>query len=295
MGLKDLRLKLKATRLRRFLIGNGGSKERKSDNGEVRPPWMMRVSHGYRVVEDRSWTWGGTPSRSVTKFDSVVVQREQIEQCELWLFGVFEEGISDGVLDYMKTNFFNKKLKELNLWKRSKEAMRRAHLSARAQMRDRQKPAAGAAGAEAQKPGSASAIVINGEKLVTANMGEYRAIVCRDGKAYQISRKQQHSTRKHWSRKLIPGALRMPKVCVSGGGTRNSKSSELVVGSERIDSETEFVILASTGIWEVMKNQEAVNLISHIEDPQEAAECLANEALTRMSKTTISCLIIRFD
>lgn len=46
---------------------------------------------------------------------------------------------------------------------------------------------------------------------------------------------------------------------------------------------------------QVMKNQEAVNLIRHIEDPQEAAECLAKEALTRMSKSTISCLIIRFD
>lgn len=43
----------------------------------------------------------------------------------------------------------------------------------------------------------------------------------------------------------------MPQVCVSSGGTRNSKSSELVVGSEGIDSETEFLILASTGVWEV--------------------------------------------
>lgn len=83
--------------------------------------------------------------------------------------------------------------------------MRRAHLSARAKMRERQKPEAGAAGAEAEKPGSASAIVINGEKLVTANMGEYRAIVCRDGKAYQISRK-------HWSQKLIPGKNTLSRI-----------------------------------------------------------------------------------
>jgi len=44
-----------------------------------------------------------------------------------------------------------------------------------------------------------------------------------------------------------------------------------------------------------MKNQEAVNLIRHIEDPQEAAECLAKEALIRMSRSKISCLVIRFD
>jgi hypothetical protein len=46
---------------------------------------------------------------------------------------------------------------------------------------------------------------------------------------------------------------------------------------------------------QVMNNQEAVHLIWHIEDPQEAAECLAKEALARRSKSSISCLIMRFD
>ena len=47
--------------------------------------------------------------------------------------------------------------------------------------------------------------------------------------------------------------------------------------------------------FQVLQNQEAVNLIRHIEDPQKAAECLAKEAINRMSKRNISCLIIRFD
>jgi protein phosphatase PTC1 len=33
--------------------------------------------------------------------------------------------------------------------------------------------------------------------------------------------------------------------------TRHSSSSELVIRSESIDSDTEFLILASNGIWEV--------------------------------------------
>lgn len=48
-------------------------------------------------------------------------------------------------------------------------------------------------------------------------------------------------------------------------------------------------------VVQVMKNQEAVSLIRHMEDPQEAAECLAKEALIRMSRSNISCLVIRFD
>jgi len=39
-------------------------------------------------------------------------------------------------------------------------------------------------------------------------------------------------------------------ACESGTAT-GTKASELVVGSYWIDSSTEFVILASNGIWEV--------------------------------------------
>lgn len=43
-------------------------------------------------------------------------------------------------------------------------------------------------------------------------------------------------------------------ACESGNtkGTKHSKGSELVVGGDRIDSDTEFLILASNGIWEVI-------------------------------------------
>lgn len=45
----------------------------------------------------------------------------------------------------------------------------------------------------------------------------------------------------------------MPKVRISGNaaGSKHSKSYEAIVSSEKIDPDTEFVILASTGIWEV--------------------------------------------
>ncbi|KAK4405898.1 putative protein phosphatase 2C-like protein 44 [Sesamum angolense] len=189
-------------------------------------------------------------------------EREQMEECELWFFGVFDDGIGEGITKYLQSHFFDKTMpKELRMGKKSKEAMERAHLNARAHLTDRDEMEE-----TPWKLGSASAMVINGEKLVMAYMGDYSGVICRDGGDSRTT-----------------------------SGTKSSKGSELVVGSERIDSETEFVILASTGVWEVMRHQEAVNLIRHIEDPQAAAECLATEALTRMSRSKISCLIIRFD
>ncbi|KAA0050712.1 phosphatase 2C-like protein 44 [Cucumis melo var. makuwa] len=153
--------------------------------------------------------------------------------------------------------------------------MKKAHLSARTKVREAKE------GKEGWKMGSSSALVIDGDKLVIATMGDYRTILCEDGLAHQISCDQDPTTQR-WSSRLM-------------FGMKPRKGSELVFATKRINSETEFVILGSNGIWEVMKNQEAVNLIRHMEDPQEAAECLAKEAFTRMSKSSISCLVIRFD
>ncbi|KAL3828262.1 hypothetical protein ACJIZ3_017064 [Penstemon smallii] len=285
MRLKNFRLKLKGIRIRRFF---SRKKARNSEKEKTDCSWMMHVSHGYHVVEMET---------GFKEFDSVVVQREQVEEeSELWFFGVFDDGISKEVTKYMQSHFFDHMPKKSRISKQSKQAMKRAHMYARAKLGDGDKSEAG----------SATAMVINGEKLVVANMGDFKTVICRDGEAYQICRKKQQQQQqppatRHWSLKLIPGFLHSPKVHkiadkpITSSGTKICKSSELVVGSERIDSETEFVILASTGVWEVMRHQEAVNLIRHIENPQEAAECLATEALTRMSKSNISCLIIRFD
>ncbi|KAA8527783.1 hypothetical protein F0562_035348 [Nyssa sinensis] len=252
MGFKDLHLKLKTFWLRRLVAGDVGRRKKKSENGK-RPSWMMPISHGYYVVEDQ-------PSRSdgsnESELDSVVVQREQIEEIELWFFGVLDARIGNEVIKYMQLHLFDDKPKESDIRRKSKETMKNAYLGARVKIRETEKAE------ETWKVGSASAIVINGDKLVIANMGDYRAV---------------HATR------AVQQALSPPRA-------QNS-----LLDAKGIDSDTEFVILASTGIWEVMKQQEAVNLIRHIEDPREAAECLAKEALIRMSRSNISCLVIRLD
>ncbi|KAJ1398940.1 PPM-type phosphatase domain [Sesbania bispinosa] len=276
MGFRYLRLKVKAFRLKRFLLLLGlGGRKRKHLLAK-KPSWMMPITHGYYVVEHHMIRDGSDGS----DLDSVVVQREQIGHTELWYFGIFDALIGERVTKYMQSHFFAKKLQEAHIRRKSKDTLKRAYLGVRTKIREEHRSE------ETCRMGSASVMVINGEQLVIANMGDYRTVVCRDGIAYQTTGTYQQSAKRHWSRRLFAG---------NAIGTRHSRGSELVVRGERVDSDTEFFILASNGIWEVMKNQEAVNLISHIEDPQEAAECLAKEALIRMSRSNISCLIIRFD
>ncbi|GMP98915.1 hypothetical protein CsSME_00046613 [Camellia sinensis var. sinensis] len=53
-------------------------------------------------------------------------------------------------------------------------------------------------------------------------------------------------------------------------------SSEPDVSLEIVDEDTEFVILASDGIWKVMTNQEAVECIRNIKDAKAAAKHLVD-------------------
>ncbi|KAG6757340.1 hypothetical protein POTOM_037648 [Populus tomentosa] len=279
MGLKD-HLKLKAFRLKRFLLGNGQKK--RMAHMAKKASWMMPISHGYHVVEDQSFKGGADESDS----DCVVVQREQIEELELWFFGISDAQIGHGVIKYLQSHLLDRNPKEIR--RKSKEMMIKAYLAARAKIRETQKSD------ETWKAGSASVIVFNREKLLTANMGDFRVVVCRDGVAHQMKSKHQRTAKRLWSHRLLSGRILSWKSS-NAASTKQSSGSELLVGVERIDSDTEFVIIGSTGIWEAMNNQAAVNLIGHFDDPQEAAECLAKEALTRMSKSNISCIVIRFD
>lgn len=70
---------------------------------------MPGVSHGYHVVELED-----NKNSPFVDTDKVVAQREDIEEHELWFFGVFDSTTADGVSHYLQTHFFDKnKLKEV--------------------------------------------------------------------------------------------------------------------------------------------------------------------------------------
>ncbi|KAF8014369.1 hypothetical protein BT93_H0263 [Corymbia citriodora subsp. variegata] len=280
MRLLDLHLKLKAVRIRHFLTGNIRSKKKKLQAGR-KPAWMMQLSNGHFVHENKD----GLDS------DSVVIQREQIQELELWLFGVFDAQVGERVTKYLQSHLFGKKLNESHIVSKTKETTRNAYLSARAKIRLSEKKMDEQA---VMKVGSASVMVVNGEKLVIASMGDYRAVICRNGVAKQTPSKQQQSAKRHWIHRIIPDRM-LAWNCSREDASNQSNGFKLTIGIEKIDTNTEFIILASSGIWEVMNIQEAVNLIRHIESPQEASEYLAKEASTRMSKGSISCLVVRFE
>ncbi|KAF3209566.1 Protein phosphatase 2C 1, partial [Orbilia oligospora] len=57
----------------------------------------------------------------------------------------------------------------------------------------------------------------------------------------------------------------------------------------------EFIILACDGLWDVCSDQEAVDLIRTVQDPQDASKALVDHALARFSTDNLSCMIVRFE
>ncbi|KAH9288304.1 hypothetical protein KI387_032421, partial [Taxus chinensis] len=149
-----------------------------------------------------------------------------------------------------------------------------------------------------------TAIVIDGKKLLVANVGDSRAVLCRNGRAIQLSVDHEQGTSTECGSIETRGGFvsNMPgdvprvdgQLAVSRAfGDKNLKlhlHSDPDVREVDIDSGTEFLILASDGFWKVMENQEVVDFVRKTKDRQVAAKQLAAEALNRESKDGISCI-----
>ncbi|KAH9298586.1 hypothetical protein KI387_030268, partial [Taxus chinensis] len=197
--------------------------------------------------------------------DYHVAEFTQIKGHELGLYAIFDGHLGDSVASYLQKNLFQNILSEEEFWVHPSRAIMKAYdKTDKAILRHTPDFARGGSTA-------VTAILIDGIKLWVANVGDSRAIVCQRGRAIQLSIDHEPSTERGSIENKggfvsnIPGDV--PRVngqlAVSRAfGDRSLKShlrSDPDVREWDIDSETEFLILASDGLWKVMENQEAVN------------------------------------
>uniref|UniRef100_A0A1D1ZBZ8 protein-serine/threonine phosphatase n=1 Tax=Anthurium amnicola TaxID=1678845 RepID=A0A1D1ZBZ8_9ARAE len=248
-------------------------------------------AHGYHLVKGKS---------GHDMEDYHVAEHRYERGHELGLYAIFDGHLGDSVPSYLKDNLFTNILREPNFWRDPEAAIRNAYQSTD-QFILENSTRLGPGGSTA-----VTAIVIDGRELWIANLGDSRAVVCERGAANQLSVDHEPDMERHRIEKqggfvtLLPGDV--PRVngqlaVARAFGDQSLKahlSSEPHVRHVPLDPTMEFVILASDGLWKVMKNQEAVDLVKSIKDPQAAAKRLTTEALARKSKDDISCIVIRF-
>ncbi|KAL7267730.1 mgpp2cl-1, protein phosphatase 2C-like protein 1 [Rhizina undulata] len=159
-------------------------------------------------------------------------------------------------------------------------------------------------GNENVKPG-AEKVSSRQRVLYTANVGDARIVLCRGGKALRLSYDHKGSDENEGKRVANAGGLilnnRVNGVLAVTRALGDSYMKDLVTGhpytTETVlqpDSD-EFIILACDGLWDVCSDQEAVDLVRNVLDPQLASKMLVEYALSRFSSDNLSCMIVRLD
>ncbi|KAG9439654.1 hypothetical protein H6P81_019819 [Aristolochia fimbriata] len=278
----------------RSVIHDEKDENQEEEDDEVEEYSGKHFWHGYHLVQ-------GKQGHDMEYY--VVAQIRLVDGNHLGLYAIFDGHSGQHVGDYLQSHLFDNILDEPDFWTRPERAMRRAYRETDVEILD------GVVG-RARRGGSTAvtAIVINGEKLIVANVGDSRAIISRKGVAEQLSvdhepereRGMVESKGGFVSQKpgrscvaRVDGQLAMTRA-FGDEALKQHITSEPDVTTVMIDPETELLLLGSDGLWKVMSNQEAVDSIMGLEDdPQEASEHLIREAVSKKSIDDISCIVLR--
>lgn len=138
-------------------------------------------------------------------------------------------------------------------------------------------------------------------KLYTANVGDSRIVLFRGGQSIRLTYDHKASDPLEMQRVEKAGGLIM-KSRVNGmlAVTRSLGDKffdSLVVGnpfttSVEITPEDEFLIIACDGVWDVIDDQEACEMIKDISNPNEAARTLVRNALERGTTDNVTVMIV---
>ncbi|KAI6687782.1 hypothetical protein NL676_024610 [Syzygium grande] len=219
---------------------------------------------------------------------------------ELGLFAIYDGHLGDKVPMYLQKHLFSNILKEEEFWVDPNKSISKAY--------ERTDEAILSSSSDLGRGGSTAvtAILINGQRLLVANVGDSRAVLSRGGRALQMSIDHEPSTERGSIEHRGGFVSNMPgdvprvngQLAVSRAfGDKSLKShlrSDPDVRIVNVDVNMDVLILASDGLWKVMNNQEAVDIARRIKDPEKAAKELAAEALRRDSRDDISCVVVRF-
>lgn len=161
---------------------------------------------------------------------------------------------------------------------------------------------------------TALAALVIGSSLVVANAGDCRAVLCRRGKAIEMSRDHKPGCFREKERieacggyvydGYLNGQLNVARALgdwhleglksIDGGPL----SGEPEVMSTRLTEEDEFLIIGCDGIWDVFMSQNAVDFarrrLQEHNNPVMCSKDLVDEALKRRSGDNLSVVVVCF-
>ncbi|XP_056167722.1 probable protein phosphatase 2C 39 isoform X2 [Syzygium oleosum] len=157
-------------------VGLGSSA---ADSGKGKSKISKHITHGFHLVKGKSHH---------DMEDYAVAEFRQVDDHELGLFAIYDGHLSREVPDYLRSHLFDNIINEPDFWTEPEKAIRKAYCVTDSDILGK--------AAQLGKGGSTAvtAILIDCHKLVVANVGDSRAVICKNGVAEQLSVDHQPST-----------------------------------------------------------------------------------------------------
>eukprot|EP00268_Persea_americana_P058947 TRINITY_DN7176_c0_g1_i1.p1 TRINITY_DN7176_c0_g1~~TRINITY_DN7176_c0_g1_i1.p1 ORF type:complete len:325 (-),score=89.50 TRINITY_DN7176_c0_g1_i1:492-1466(-) len=247
-----------------------------------------------------SYGYASSPGKRSSMEDFYETRIDGVDGEIVGLFGVFDGHGGARAAEYVKQNLFSNLIRHPKFISDTKSAIADAYNHTDSEFLKSENSQNRDAGS------TASTAILVGDRLLVANVGDSRAVICRGGNAIAASR--DHKPDQTDERQRIEdaggfvmwaGTWRVGGVLAVSRAFGDRLLKQYVVADpeiqeEVIDNSLEFLILASDGLWDVVTNEEAVSMIKSIEDPEEAAKRLMQEAYQRGSADNITCVVVRF-
>lgn len=257
---------------------------------------------GGGVSENGKFNYGysSSPGKRSSMEDFYETRIDGVDGETIGLFGVFDGHGGARAAEYVKQNLFSNLIKHPKFISDTKSAIADAYSHTDSEFLKSDNSQNRDAGS------TASTAILVGDRLLVANVGDSRAVICRGGEAIAVSR--DHKPDQSDERQRIEdaggfvmwaGTWRVGGVLAVSRAFGDKLLKQYVVADpeiqeEKVDSSLEFLILASDGLWDVVSNEEAVAMVKPILDSEEAAKRLMQEAYQRGSADNITCVVVRF-
>ncbi|XP_012067877.2 probable protein phosphatase 2C 10 isoform X1 [Jatropha curcas] len=225
----------------------GSSKHSSSSSGKGKSHEGL-IKYGFSLVKGKA----NHPME-----DYHVAKFVQLQGHELGLFAIYDGHLGDGVPAYLQKHLFSNILKEEEFWVDPNRSISKAY--------ERTDQAILSHSSDLGRGGSTAvtAILINGQRLWVANVGDSRAVISRGGQALQMTTDHEPNTERGSIEHRGGFVSNMPgdvprvngQLAVSRAfGDKSLKShlrSDPDIQEINIGDNVEFLILASDGLWKV--------------------------------------------
>ncbi|KAL7122355.1 hypothetical protein ABFS83_01G037300 [Erythranthe nasuta] len=247
-----------------------------------------------------SYGYASSPGKRSSMEDFYETRIDRVDGEVIGLFGVFDGHGGARAAEYVKKNLFSNLIRHPKFISDTRSAIADAYSHTDSEFLKSENNQNRDAGS------TASTAILVGNRLLVANVGDSRAVISRAGNAIAVSR--DHKPDQTDERQRIEdaggfvmwaGTWRVGGVLAVSRAFGDRLLKQYVVADpeiqeEKVDDTLEFLILASDGLWDVVTNEEAVSMSKPLQDPEEAAKRLMQEAYQRGSGDNITIVVVRF-